>query len=46
MKCLAEASLTTAESYTRGRSESHGASEGLEPIYQDLPSAVGCSPGI
>jgi hypothetical protein len=31
---------TTTESYARGRSESHGASEGLEPIYQDLPSAV------
>ena len=31
---------TTTESYTRGRSASHGASEGLEPIYEDLPSAV------
>jgi hypothetical protein len=40
VKCLAKASQTTTESYTRGRSESHVASEGLEPIYQDLPSAV------
>ena len=31
---------TTTESYSHGRSESHGASEGLEPLYQDLPSAV------
>ncbi len=31
---------TATESYSHGRSESHGASEGLEPIYQDLPSAV------
>jgi hypothetical protein len=31
---------TTTESYSRGRSESHGASEGLEPIYEKLPSAV------
>ena len=31
---------TTSESYSHGRSESHGASEGLEPLYQDLPSAV------
>jgi hypothetical protein len=40
VKCLAKASQTTTESYTRGRSESRGASEGLEPIYQDLPGAV------
>ena len=40
MKCLAKASQTTTESYTRGRSESRGGSEGLEPIYQDLPGAV------
>ena len=31
---------TTTESYSHSRSESHGASEGLEPLYQDLPSAV------
>jgi hypothetical protein len=31
---------TTTESYSHGRSESGGASEGLEPIYQELPSAV------
>ncbi len=31
---------STSEGYSHGRSESRGASEGLEPIYQDLPSAV------
>jgi len=31
---------TTTESYSHGRTKSRGASEGLEPIYQDLPSAV------
>jgi hypothetical protein len=29
-----------SDGYSHGRSESYGASEGLEPIYQDLPSAV------
>jgi hypothetical protein len=28
------------EGYSYGHSETRGASEGLEPIYQDLPSAV------
>ena len=28
------------EGYSHGHSESRGASEGLEPIFQDLPSAV------
>jgi len=32
--------IATTNSYTRGRSSSHGASEGLEPIYENLPSAV------
>jgi hypothetical protein len=31
---------TTTEGYSYGHSETRGASEGLEPIYQDLPSAV------
>ncbi len=30
----------STESHSHGHSESYGASEGLEPIYQDLPSAV------
>jgi hypothetical protein len=31
---------TITEGYSYGHSETRGASEGLEPIYQDLPSAV------
>ena len=33
-------SETITESYSSGHSETHGASEGLEPIYKDLPCAV------
>ena len=31
---------TITEGYSHGHSESRGASEGLEPVFQDLPSAV------
>lgn len=31
---------TTTETYTHGHASSRGASEGLEPIYEKLPSAV------
>jgi len=31
---------TVTEGYSHGHSESRGASEGLEPIFQDMPSAV------
>ena len=30
----------TTESYSRGHAETRGASEGLEPLYENLPSAV------
>ena len=32
--------MIESEAYSHGRSESYGASEGLEPIYEDLPTAV------
>jgi hypothetical protein len=31
---------STTESYSHGHAETRGASEGLEPIYENLPSAV------
>ena len=31
---------TATETYAHSHSESHGASEGLEPVYDNLPSAV------
>lgn len=40
MKCLAKASQTTTESYTRGRSESHGARKSPRPTTVRITSRV------